>query len=732
MTFGRTLLYKLSRRRRFHKRCKTPTVFQMEAAECGAASLAMILASYHYYEPLEKLRIACGISRNGSLASNIVRAAKTYKLNARGYKLPVDRLTGYPLPMILFWEFNHFVVLEGRIGDTFFINDPAKGPYRVPLEEFERSYTGIALVFEPEPDFKPQGRRRGILTSLLPMLKKVKAATAAIFWAGFLLVIPGLVTPTLLRLFVDDVMNDRPEWLSPLVLVYLLTLAVEAALVWLEHIALRRGELKLAAVNTLSMLTHLFSLPMDFFLQRSSGDLQSRVSLNRDLARAFFGQVAGNGVKIFTALFFLILMVQLNLLLSCIAVGTAVLNFFALNLLSRHTQVLNQSFSICSSRLVSCTMTGIGMIENLRAAGREDEYFVEWSGYLAEYASKRQTLQYATTLFSLFPTLLLGINSVLVLCIGSRYIIAGDMTLGSMMAFTVLMGGFLAPVNMIVMSDAKLQSLKNGLDKVEDIFHYSATEELPDLSSGAAPRGGKLELRDVSFGYSRLEPPLIEHFSLTLNPGRRVALVGASGSGKSTIAKLATGLYRPWSGTILLNGRPLEECPREEVVRTIASVDQSIMLFSGTVGENLTLFQRKNNSAGLYQALRDASIDRELAERGPVLSVPVGEMGNNLSGGQCQRLELARALARETPILILDEATGSLDAVTEVKIDKAVRRRGCSCLIAAHRLSTVRDCDEIIMMAHGRIVERGTHDELMALNGEYRRLMEAETEAEHG
>ena len=726
MNSGKRFLYRLSRRRRFHTRRKVPTIFQMEAAECGAAALAMILAYYHRCEPLEKLRTACGISRNGSLASNIVRAAKSYGLDAKGCKLSTDRLTGSPLPMILFWEFNHFVVLEGRIGDTFYINDPAKGPYRMTLEEFERAYTGIALVFEPGEAFVPHGKQRGLFSALIPMLKKVKPVVAAIFWAGFLLVIPGLAAPTLLRIFVDDVMNDRPEWLLPVVLLSLLTLLVEAALIRLEYIALRRGELKLAAVNTLTMLAHLFTLPMDFFLQRTSGDLQARISLNRELAKTFFGQIAGNAVKIFTALFFLLLMVHLNLFLSCIAIGTAILNLLALGMLSRHTRTLSQSFAVSNSRLLACTMTGIGMIETLRATGREDEYFTEWSGCLAEYASKRQSLQYAATLFSLFPTLLSGISSVLVLCLGSRYIIEGGMTLGSMMAFMVLTGGFLAPVNRIVMSGAKLQQLKNGLNKVEDLFHYEAAEPLPDLSSAITPRGGKLELRDISFGYSRLEPPLIEHFSLTIEPGKRIALVGASGSGKSTVAKLATGLYRPWTGTILLNDRPLDECSREEIVRSIASVDQNIMLFSGTVSENLTLFQRKSNSSELYQALRDASVDLELAERGPVLNVPVGELGNNLSGGQRQRLELARALARETPILILDEATAALDPVTESRIDHAIRRRGCSCLIVAHRLSTVRDCDEIILLDHGKIAERGTHARLMELNGEYRRLMESE------
>ena len=731
MKFWKDLLHSLSRRRRFHKRCKTPTVLQMEAAECGAAALAMILAYHRYYEPLENLRIACGISRNGSLAVNLIRAAKERGFRAKGCKLPVDRLTASPLPMILFWEFNHFVVLEGRIGDRFYLNDPAKGPYHLPLEEFERSYTGIALLFEPSPEFVPHGRRRGVFSVLLPLLKKVRLAVAVGFWAGFLLVIPGLAGPTFLRVFVDDVMNDRPEWLSPLLLICLLTLIVEAALVWLEHAALRRGELKLAAENTLAVLARLMVLPMDFFLQRSSADLPSRVRLNREISRMFFSQVVANGVKIFTALFFLILMVHLDPLLSCIAAGTAVLSFFALSLVGRGTRILNQSFEISSARLHSCTMTGIGMMESLRAAGREDEYFVEWSGYLAEYAAKRQKMQYVSTLLSLLPVLLLGMNGVLVLCVGSWRIIEGEMTLGSMMAFTVLTGGCLAPVNRIVMSGAKLQTLKNNMERVEDILLCSATEQPADLSSGAVPRGGKLELRDVSFGYSRLEKPLIEHISLTLNPGQRIALVGTSGSGKSTVAKLASGLYRPWSGTVLLNDRALAECPREEVVRSIASVDQNIMLFSGSVGENLTLFQRKSNSSGLYRALRDASIDRELAERGPVLDVPVGEMGNNLSGGQCRRLELARALARETPILILDEATASLDSVAEAQIDQAIRRRGCSCLIAAHRLSTIRDCDEILVLAHGRIVERGTHSELMARNGEYRRLMEAETEAEH-
>lgn len=709
-----------------HTMHKVPSVFQMEATECGAASLGMILAYYRYYEPLEKLRVACGVSRNGSKASLILKAAREkYNLEGHGYRVSCENLLTLPLPSILFWNSNHYVVFEGKRGNFYSINDPARGRCRYSQEAFEKSFSKVVLTFTPGAGFKPHGKRRGVLRTLLPITLKVKAVTALLFWSGILLILPGMVIPAMLQIFIDEVMADKGLWLYPLLICYGLTMLVSSVLTWLTQTALRRGEMQLAVNSTVKMLRHFLSLPVEFFAQRNPADLQSRVQMNSQIAEAFFGIIANNAVKLFTASFFLFLMYRFSPFLTMIALASAVVNFALLGVANKSRQGVNQALIASEVKLLNQSMTGIVLMESLRASGREQDFFGKWANHLAEYTNKRLLMQKSNTLFSALPGILFGLNSVLILCFGAYLVIKGDLTLGGMMAFQFLMSSFIQPVNQLIAAGSQMQELKGTQDRIEDVMHYAPESRFAENGTRRVERG-KLELRSIFFGYSRLEEPLIRDFSLTLQPGSRVALVGASGSGKSTIAKIASGLYSPWSGDILLDDIPLNQYTKEEFNRAVATVDQNIILFSGNVSDNLTLFKRQSDSGKLLHALRDAAIEKELADRGQPLLITVTENGGNFSGGQRQRLEIARALVRNSPILILDEATSALDPVTEVLIDSAIRRRGCSCLIIAHRLSTIRDCDEIIMLDQGRIVERGTHEELMQKKSAYASLMDAE------
>ncbi len=706
---------------------KVPTVFQMEATECGAASLAMILAYYRCYEPLEKLRIACGVSRNGSKASLILQAAEEqYHLEGHGYRAKAEKLTDLPFPSIIFWNANHYVVFEGRRGSTYYINDPARGRCRCSSQAFEKAFSNVVLTFQPTPEFKPQGKRRGVFRTLFPIILKEKAVSLVLFWSGILLIVPGILMPAMLQIFIDEVMTSRELWLYPLLITYGLTILVNAVLAWLTQYILRRGQIQLAVNSSVRMLRHLLSLPIEFFMQRNPADLQSRVQINTLLADGFFGLIANNAVKLFTASFFLFLMYSFSGILASIVLMTAVLNFLLLSLVNKNRQTLNQALTAAEIKLLNQSMTGITLMESLRAGGHDRDFYGKWANHLAEYTNKRLLMQKSGTFFSVLPALLFGFNNVLILCIGAWLVIRGELTLGGMMAFQSLMTSFTLPVTQLVSAGTQIQELKGAQDRIEDVMHYPPESRFAAESCRKVVRG-KLELRNISFGYSRLDAPFIRDFSITLHPGSRIALVGASGSGKSTIAKIASGLYPPWTGEILLDDIPLNQYTREEFNQAIATVDQNITLFSGSVSDNLTLFRNKMDAEILLNALRDAAIEKELAARGQPLSVEVTENGSNFSGGQRQRLEIARALVRNTPILILDEATSALDPVTEVLIDNAIRRRGCTCLIIAHRLSTIRDCDEIVMMDNGKIAERGTHQELMRLGGAYASLMNAET-----
>ena len=706
---------------------KVPTVFQMESTECGAASLGMILAYYHYYEPLEKLRIACGVSRNGSKASLILQAAEEqYHLEGHGYQVSMEKLVTLPYPSILFWNWNHYVVFEGRCGNRYYINDPARGRCCCSAETFEQAFSNVALTFRPTAEFRPQGSPRGVFRTLLPLLLKVKAVGLLLVWSGLLLIVPGILMPSMLQIFIDEVMTSREQWLYPLLIGYGLMLLVSGVLSWLTQFVLRRGQIQLAVNSSVRMLRHILSLPIDFFVQRNPADLQARIQMNTQIADGFFNLIANNVVKLFTASFFLFLMYRFSAVLATIALVTAVLNFVLLSAVNKGRQTMNQALSAAEIKLLNHSMTGISLMESLRAGGHDLDFYGKWANHLAEYTNRRLLMQKSGAFFSVVPALLSGFNNILILCFGAWLVIRGDLTLGGMMAFQSLTVSFIQPVTMLVSAGSQIQELKGAQDRIEDVMRYPSESRFAKESTEKVVRG-KLELRNISFGYSRLDAPFIRDFSITLRPGSRIALVGASGSGKSTIAKIASGLYAPWSGEILLDDVPLDQYTREEFNRAVAAVDQNIVLFSGSVGDNLTLFRRRTDAEILLNALRDASIEQELAVRGRPLSIEVCENGSNFSGGQRQRLEIARALSRHAPILILDEATSALDPVTEVLIDKAVRRRGCTCLIIAHRLSTIRDCDEIVMMDNGKIAERGTHGELMRLGGAYASLMNAET-----
>ncbi|MDM8215180.1 cysteine peptidase family C39 domain-containing protein [Desulfovibrio piger] len=708
-------------------------MLQMEATECGAACLGMILAYYGRYEPLEVLREACGVSRNGSRASLILRAARAYGLEAGGCRVLTEDLDRLRTPMILFWNFDHFVVYEGRSrnGRFFYINDPASGPRKVPRELFEASFTGVALTFSPSPDFRKEGRPFRVAAAVLPMLKGLRAIMAAVICGGLLLVVPGMVIPALMRVFVDEVLHDKSQWLGPLLLLFALTLVLQLLLEWLVRLALRRGELQTAVNQTLGMLRHVFRLPISFFLLRTSADIQNRIGMNSDVAATAFGSLADTVVKFFTAIFFLALMLRFSVLLSGLAVFFACVNLLFLFWLNRRRQVLNQTLQMEQTRLLSSLMSGVSMMENLRAAGREDAMFLQWTGRLAEANRSSLQFQVSTTWFNLLPTFLGALGNVLILCVGAWQIMDGALTLGGLFAFQTLMGSFTGPFTALVLAASEVQVLKADMERIRDVrVNGPDTVFAPSGEETAALPDGErvsLELRHVTFGYSRADPPVLRDVSLRLETGRRVAVVGASGSGKSSVARLAGGLAEPWEGEVMLNGRPLRAWSREQFYATVACVDQEIMLFSGSLRENLTLFAARGDAGELQEALRDVCLEDELALRGThMLELPVSEGGANFSGGQRQRLEIARVLARRTPVLILDEATSALDPVTEVAIDAAVRRRGCACLVVAHRLSTIRDCDEILMLEDGRVIERGTHDELMRRNGAYAELMRLE------
>ena len=712
-----------------NSRVKVPTILQMEATECGAASLSMILAHYDLWLPLEKLRQECGVNRDGSKASCVLRAARNRGCKANGYKWNADRLKEIgAYPLIIHWEFNHFVVLEGIKGKKVFLNDPAMGRRTVEWKDFKTSYTGVALNVEPDENFKPEGERYNIFKAVAEKLAQDKWAVLFVLLLNLGMIIPGLASPVFSQIFLDDILTKKhPDWMFNFMLAMTVSFLVCGAMNFLQAVILTRWQRKLTLSDSSKFFWHLLRLPMQFFHQRYAAEVAGRVNFNESIAGVLSGPAALSVLNLFVAIFYLLLLLQYNVTLTIIGVVFSSIDIIIFFALRRHLTDLNMKIQQDAGKGYGVAINGLSMIETIKANGNENDFFTKWAGYRAKVLSASQDVALWQMTATIIPTLLGGINGALIMTLGGFSIMDGAMTAGMFMAFQNLMGSFQAPVNALLGLGTTLQSTEMQMQRLNDVRRY----EIDDLncadekvSENVERLSGELELKNISFGYSPLEKPLLSDFNLHIKPGHWVAVVGASGSGKSTVAKIVTGIYEEWSGEVKFDGKIRRKIPRASIVNSISAVDQDIFQLTGTVTENLTLFDDSIRKSDVIQAAKDACIHEDILQLDDGYDAKVSEGGLNFSGGQRQRLEIARALATNPSLLILDEATSALDPMTEQKILENIRRRGCSCLIVAHRLSTIRDADEIIMLHHGEVVERGKHRDMILHNGPYKRLIE--------
>lgn len=714
------------------KRKKVPSILQMEAVECGAASLAMIFAYYKKYLPLEQLRVDCGVTRDGVKASNILKAARRYGFEAKGFRKEPEDLKTMQLPAIIHWNFNHFVVLEGFIKDKVYINDPASGPKVISAEEFDLAFTGVILTFEPGLEFQPSGKKSSFIASLRNWLSGSRTAVIYLVLIGLLMVIPGLITPAFSKIFIDDILLDgKREWLKPLLWGMGAVVILQAVLTGLQQHYLLKMETKIALSNAGKFFWHIFRLPVEFFQQRSVGDISNRLQSNDQVAAFLSRELAETAIGLLTIVFYFIVMLQYSVYLTLVSLLAAVLSIAYLLYSSNKIETLNKKLLQDKGKVMGFSVSGLYIIETLKASASESDFFAKWSGYHAKEINAQQRLGKTTQILINLPDFLSEFANVIVLFVGGLIIISGNLTIGSLIAFQGLLGNFMNPVNSITQMGMKMKQVQGDINRLEDVFKYSIDEnvsreaELDNEEDAYKKLEGYIELKDISFGYNPWDPPLIENFNLQLKPGSRVALVGGSGSGKSTVVKLITGIYQPWSGEILFDGSNRENLPRSVIVNSMAVVDQDITMFDGTIRDNLSMWNSTIPEFNIIRAAKDACIHDDIAIRDKGYDHKVSEGGTNFSGGQRQRLEIARALTGNPSILVLDEATSALDVHTEKLVDENIRRRGCTCIIVAHRLSTIRDCDEIIVMERGKIVERGTHDELKNAEGLYAQLISA-------
>ena len=709
-----------------------PTVLQMERTECGAACLAMVLAHYGRWIPLEDLRVRCGISRDGTKALNILRAAKALGMVTRGVRAKSSRLFELRFPMIVFWNFNHFVVLEGFRGNRVYINDPAEGPRTLTRDEFDADYSEVCLLFQPGPGFLEGGRPPSVLRGLFSRLGYAHTPLLFVILATLALIVPGIALPTLLKVFVDDVLIPRSDALMiPLMIGMGLTACLQAGLTWLQHVCLARMETKLAVVATTRFFLHLFTLPMTFFHQRYAGDVAARVRSNDKVAQMISGELAIGTVNLLTMVAYGGVMFSYDPALALAVFGMVSFNVVALRAAARAREDDSRRLLKEQAKVAATSVNGLNMIETLKADGSENTFFARWSGQHTNAVQAQQSLGVRTSLLNVVPPLLSSLTTVAILGFGGYRVLEGMLTIGGLVAFQSLARSFSNPIEQLTQFSASLQTIVGDVGRLDDVLNHEQDEHTFEIDESVAAAAvpeirRSLRLENVTFGYSSMAPPVVEDFSLEVLPGRRVALVGGSGSGKTTIGKLACRLATPWSGSVRIADVDVKDISPDHLGSMVSYVNQDVVLFDGTVRDNVTLWNAQIDEQAVTRALRDAAILDEVTSRSGMYDTPVGENGCNFSGGQRQLLELARSLVTNPDVLVLDEATASLDPITEVLVDDNLRRRGVACLIIAHRLTTVRDADEIVVLEHGRIVERGTHEHLLARGGAYAALIRSE------
>ncbi|MBQ6441597.1 MAG: NHLP family bacteriocin export ABC transporter peptidase/permease/ATPase subunit [Lachnospiraceae bacterium] len=716
----------------FSNVAKVPVVMQLEALECGAASLAMVMAHYGKWVPLSQAREDCGVSRDGSNARNILKAARSYGMEAHGYRYePEDLLNSGSFPCIVHWEFNHFIVLDGVRGDKVYVNDPARGNLTMSRKEFDEGFTGVVLTITPGPDFVPSGKKKSVLGFAK---KSLRGTGPAIFFVVLTTIVTSLITiieAGFSRIFMDQLLTRRD---LHIMLPFIVALGgfslIQVVAAWIQAIYSLRITGKMAVIGNATYLWKVLRLPMKFFSQRMAGDIQQRKDTNAGIANSLINTIAPLFLDSLMMIFYLTVMIRYSVPLTLVGITSVLVNLVVSRVISKKRVNVTRVQMRDEGKLVSSTVTGVEMIETIKSSGAEDGYFRRWAGFQASVNT--QVVRYARmdAYLGLIPSIVQVAANLSVQIMGVYLVMHGDFTNGMVLQFQGFMSQFLAPAASLISASQTVTEMRTQMERLEDVMEYPAAldgkELLSEDDSGYQKLSGTLSMQHVTFGYSKLAEPLIKDFNLEIKRGGRVAFVGASGCGKSTLSKLISGLYEPWEGKILFDGKEIKDIRRSVFTGSVAVVDQDITLFEDSIANNIKMWDHSVEDYEMILAARDAQIHEDIMQRDGGYSYQIMENGKDFSGGQRQRMEIARVLAQDPTIVIMDEATSALDAQTEYDVVKAIEDRGITCIVVAHRLSTIRDCDEIIVMDRGNVVERGTHEELMANDGLYKELITSE------
>lgn len=711
-----------------YRRCRTPTVIQLEAAECGAAALCMITRYYGRHVSLDEVRQLCATSRDGVNALNILRAAEFYGLKTEGYRCELEELYKAPLPLIAFWGFNHFVVIEGFSKKHVYINDPATGPRQISYDELNQFFTGVVLVLTPSDAFKR-------LKTVDPVWQNIKQRLKLFRWpllfgllVGILAIVPALALTVLSQIFIDNILMGRlHSWEAGFIIAIFVMMIVATFIQFLQSRVSANFSIQLSTLLSGQFIWRILRLPLLFFMQRYGGEIASRMSLNQAVSDTFVEQILSAFISVWFAFLFAIVMFYYDIPITIIGITLVLLNLVSMAYLYRSRANAYSNYRQIQGLLSSFTLGGLENIESLKAVGGEYQFLSRYGGLYARSLNATQEMARADIVLGTLSPFLSSIGYITVLMIGAWRIIQGHLTVGEFFALQILFKNFTDPVLNLINLNQTLQLLTINTMRLNDVLLHP---EDPMLNTPHPARltqlKGPIEIKDLAFGFNRLAPPLLDDIHVTLTPGSFTALIGPSGCGKSTLIKLIGGLLKPWKGDILIDHISYIDYSPEDLARYIAFVEQMPMLFNDSVEHNLNLLNPLVSHQNLVQAAQDACIHEEIMLRPGGYQSLIEKQGANFSGGQRQRLEIACALARNPSLLILDEATSAVDAIREKQILTNIRKRGCTCLVVTHRLAAIQDCETILVMNQGKIIQRGNHQELIQQTGLYQDLVNAE------
>lgn len=704
---------------------KINPILQMETTECGAASLAMILDYYGKTVTLEELRRECGVSRNGVNAKNIVKAAKFHNLTPRALRVSIEGVREVKTPAVIHWNMDHFLVLCGFNKKGAVLADPAYGIRMVSEEEFSKSFTGIAIEFTPDADFRKDKDGKTENNYIKSCVKAFLPSTLYFVLLEICALIGSAAVLFLNSVFIDKILISGNTSNLRIILQVILCagLITATAMAFDIHIRYRVGRQLNVRINS-GFMAHLLRLPIEFFAQRSEGDLANRQNTNMEmganLAR-MLTPIPGYALQI---VIYFVMIVVFDVHIALVGIFCAAANVCAMALSRRKYEAQMRTHSRDLGALQSDISQTIDMAETIKSCGAEDAMFVRLTAAGTRVVNTKtgidKTGAHTRNLFLFLNAL----GSGIVLITGVWKILSGSMTAGIIIAMQSLVAAMLEPLGNLVDGGIEMQTLKSETARTNDVMHYSEDDKfLHGAEVHTKSIDGDISLSDVTFGYNPLDAPFIKDFNLTVKKGGSVAITGGSGSGKSTIAKIIAGLYREDGGLVCFDGTPRKEINHFYFYSKTAVVSQNIRLFEGTVLDNITMWDDSIPYDDVVAAAKAACIHEDIISRRDGYRERVYENGKNFSGGQRQRIEIARALVKKPSVLIMDEATSALDTDTEEKIMNNIKALGITRITVAHRLSTIMDSDEIIVMDDGKIAERGTHGELMAANGIYSSLV---------